>query len=68
MKNSPFIMKTELLIKRVITLECHKADSNRQVIRHVISQFRAGYFSWQKLDREYRKWFMRQCINAHKRR
>ena len=45
--------------------KCHVGDSNRHVIKFVISRMKHGRETWLKLDRTQRRDVMREAIRAH---
>jgi hypothetical protein len=50
---------------RMIVGRCHVGDTNRQVVRYLISRLKKGYASWQAMPREQRRLAMRECIRIH---
>jgi hypothetical protein len=54
------------IIRQIINRDCHVGESNRKVIRHVVSKLRNGYRTFRGMQKEERKAFMRQCIQQHR--
>ena len=54
------------IIIRNIVGRCHVGDTNREVIRYVISRMKHGYQTFKTLPREQRKDFLRQIVQDHK--
>ena len=52
-------------IIRQIVNRCHVGDSNRTVIRYVVSRLRHGYATFHALSREQRHILMRDAIEVH---
>ena len=52
---------------RQIVNRCHVSDSNRKVIRYVISRLKAGFRTYRKMSRSQRHTLMRQVIEVHER-
>lgn len=48
----------------LIVSRCHVADSNREVLRYVISRMKPGY--WRGLSRELRREIMREVFEEHR--
>ena len=53
------------IIKNIVGRDCHVAESNRTVIKHVISCLKNGYKTFQGLSKKDRRYFMTQCIKWH---
>ena len=58
-------MKCNPIIRQVVN-RCYAGDSNRQVIKYVISRLAKGYETWKTMPKSDRKSFMRQAIAVHK--
>jgi len=54
------------IIRQIIDRDCHVAESNRKVIRHVISKLRNGMQTFQAMPRDDRRELMQQCIERHR--
>lgn len=52
------------MIKQVVD-RCHVGDTNRQVIRFLISRLRNGYQTWIGMEREKRRLVMQECVRIH---
>ena len=44
---------------------CHVSESNRAVIKYVISRLRKGYDTFRAMPKKDRKTMMRMCIYVH---
>ncbi len=44
---------------------CHVSDSNRKIIKYVISCLARGYASFQDMPKDHRKTLMQLCIKRH---
>ena len=53
------------IIRQVINRDCHVGESNRAVVRHVISKLAKGYESYRQLSAKDRCLFIEQCIAQH---
>ena len=53
------------IIRQVIDRDCHVGESNRAVVRHVISKLTKGYESYRQLSAKDRCLFIEQCIAHH---
>jgi hypothetical protein len=51
---------------RQIVNRCHVSDSNRTVIRYIISRLRDGYTTFRAMPRRQRRLLMRDAIAVHK--
>lgn len=45
---------------------CHVGESNRQVLRFIISHLKQGYAAWQAMGREQRRLVMRAAFEIHR--
>lgn len=54
------------IVKQVIDRDCHVAESNRTVIRHVISKLRGGWQTFSSLSKSDRRQLMQQCVQQHR--
>lgn len=54
------------IIRQIIDRDCHVAESNRKVIRHVISKMREGMQSFRSMPRADRREFLKQCVERHR--
>ena len=52
-------------ILRQIVDRCHVGQSNRAVIRYVVSRLKKGYATWMILSRSVRRGIMRDAIAMH---
>lgn len=52
------------LIRQIVG-RCHVADSNRMVIKYVISRLKQGYKTYRAYPREQRRLLLRQIIAQH---
>lgn len=50
---------------RQIVGRCHVADSNRMVIKYVISRLKQGYKTYRSFPRSQRRLLLRQIIMQH---
>jgi len=55
------------IIRQVIDRDCHVGESNRTVVRHVISKLKNGYESFRSMPSVDRRCFIDQCIFQHRR-
>jgi hypothetical protein len=53
-------------IVRQIVNRCHVGESNRTVIRYVVSRLRHGYRTFHAMSREQRHLLMRDAIEVHR--
>lgn len=53
------------IVKQIIDRDCHVAESNRTVIRHVISKLRGGWQTFRSLPKSDRRQLMQQCVQQH---
>ena len=53
------------MIERIVD-RCHVFDSNRSVIRYVISRLKHGHKTWCGIDRELRRSYLKLIIRHHK--
>ena len=54
------------IVRQIINRDCHVAESNRRVIRHVISKLRGGWQTFQAMPRADRRLLMHQCVQQHR--
>ena len=54
------------IVKQIIDRDCHVAESNRTVIRHVISKLRRGWQTFRSLPKSDRRQLMQQCVQQHR--
>ena len=59
-------MKPHPIIRQIIDRDCHVVESNRHVIRHVVSKLTNRWRTYSALSRDDRREFMRQCIEVHR--
>jgi hypothetical protein len=52
------------MIKPIVD-RCHVGDTNRQVIRYLISRIKRGYVGWRALEKDNRKEIMREAFRVH---
>lgn len=50
----------------MIVDRCHVAESNRRVIKYVISRLKNQYATFKSISKDERKKFMKDIIQAHK--
>ena len=55
------------IIRQIIDRDCHVAESNRNVVRHVVSKLRYGYESLRAMSKADRRKFIEQCVVHHRR-
>jgi hypothetical protein len=53
-------------ILRAIVDRLHVSESNRDVIRYVISRLQDGYVTYRAMPRWKRREFLAQCLEAHR--
>jgi len=54
------------IVRQIIDRDCHVAESNRTVIRHVISKLSHGWKTFRSLPRAERRHLMQQCTQQHR--
>lgn len=54
------------IIKQIVD-RCYVADSNRKVIRYLVSRLRRGYRTFRTLSRPQRRELMAQAIAVHQK-
>ncbi len=54
------------IIRQIIERDCHVGESNRVVIRHVISKLRDGYTTFRRMEASDRREFIEQCLSVHR--
>jgi len=54
------------IIKHIIDRDCHIRESNRSVIKHVISKLKEGYTTYSQLPKSDRRYIMVECIKCHR--
>lgn len=55
------------IIRQIIDRDCHVGESNRNVVRHVVSKLRNGYESLRAMSKADRRKFIEQCVAHHHR-
>ena len=59
-------LDVHLIVRQIIDRDCHVGESNRRVIRHVISKLRDGWQTFRKMPRADRRLLMQQCVQQHR--
>lgn len=54
------------IVRQIINRDCHVGESDRAVIRHVVSKLRQGYGTFRELPKAERRSLMQQCIQQHR--
>jgi|GEM_PF-778497 len=54
------------IVKQIINRDCHVGESNRTVVRYVISKLKNGYESFRKMPKADRRMLIEQCIKQHR--
>lgn len=54
------------IIRQIIDRDCHVGESEKHVVRHVISKLRDGYDTFRKLSNVERRQFIEQCLTRHR--
>ena len=54
------------IVKQIIDRDCHVAETNRTVIRYVVSKLRGGWQTFRSLPKSDRRQLMQQCIQQHR--
>ncbi len=54
------------IIRQVIDRDCHVSESDRAVVRHVISRLKHGYDSFQKMTSTDRRMLIKQSLAQHR--
>lgn len=54
------------IIRQIIDRDCHVAESNLAVIRHVVSKLKNGYATFKAMPKGDRREFILQCIRHHR--
>ncbi|HMP71428.1 MAG TPA: hypothetical protein PKA76_18920, partial [Pirellulaceae bacterium] len=54
------------IIRQIIDRDCHVAESNLTVIRHVVSKLKHGYVTFKAMPKGDRREFILQCIRHHR--
>ena len=55
----------DAMIRQIVN-RCHVSESNRKVIRYVISRLKNGYKTWQAASKVDRRYVMETAIKIHK--
>ncbi len=53
------------IIRQIIDRDCHVGESNRNVVRHVVSKLRKGVESFRGMSKADRRKFIEQCVTQH---
>lgn len=53
------------IVRQIIDRDCHVAENNRSVIRHVVSKLRDGYKTLRDLPKAERRRFFEDCVAVH---
>ncbi len=53
------------IIKNIVSRDCNVGESNRTVIKHVISKLKDGYNTFSNLPKNDRRILMSECIKWH---
>lgn len=64
--DEPQEMTVHPIIRQVINRDCHVAESNKQVVQHVVSKLRQGLATFRQMTPQDRKLFIEQCLIQHK--
>ena len=54
------------IVKQIIDRDCHVGESNKDVVRHVISKLRNGYETLRKMPAADRQLLVEQCVARHR--
>jgi hypothetical protein len=54
------------IVRQIIDRDCHVSESNKDVVRHVISKLRDGYQSLRKMPAHDRRMLVEQCVEQHR--
>ncbi len=54
------------IVRQIIDRDCHVGESNKEVVRHVISKLRDGYQSLRKMPAADRRMLVEQCVEQHR--
>lgn len=54
------------IIRQIIDRDCHVGETEKNVVRHVISKLRDGYDTFRKLSLVERRQFIEQCLTRHR--
>lgn len=54
------------IIRQVIDRDCHVAERNLMVVRHVISKLKHGYATFKSMPKGNRREFIAQCVWHHR--
>jgi hypothetical protein len=64
--NDPLQVEIHPIVRQIIDRDCHVGESNRTVIRHVISKLRGRFSTFRGMPRTDRRLLMQQCIQQHR--
>lgn len=53
------------IVRQIIDRDCHVAEPDRAVLRHVISKLRDGYQTFRGLPKPQRRRFIEDCLAVH---
>lgn len=54
------------IIRQIIDRDCHVAESDLTVVRHVVAKLRDGYQNFRGLPKEERRRLIEQCLDVHR--
>ncbi|TWT48968.1 hypothetical protein [Botrimarina hoheduenensis] len=54
------------IVRQIIDRDCHVAESDLAVIRHVVSTLRDGYQTFRGLPKPERRRFIEECLAVHR--
>lgn len=54
------------IVRQIIDRDCHVAESDLGVVRHVVAKLRDGYQTFCSLPKEERRRFVEQCLDVHR--
>ncbi|TWT48938.1 hypothetical protein [Botrimarina hoheduenensis] len=53
------------IVRQIIDRDCHVAESERAVVRHVIGKLADGYQTFRELPKAERRRFIQGCLDVH---
>lgn len=54
------------IVRQIINRDCHVSESNKNVVRHVISKLRDGYQTLRTMPAQDRRLLIEQCVEQHR--
>jgi hypothetical protein len=54
------------IIAQIVDRDCHVSLSNREVVRHVISQLKSGYHTFRAMKKRDRRRLIEECVARHR--